>query len=378
MKPLGFPRMYKEKNEKRAFLPDFFEQLAKIDTTILLEHGYGSRMGYTEEDYTAVNPNLRFAEAADVNDQDIVVVLRSPKNEEMDSFKPGTTLVSMLHYPTREHRVQILKEKAIKAVSLDSIRDDFMQRIVYNPKGTSYNGMEMAFKELAKARKDFFSKGRAPIEVSIIGMGMIGHRAARSAAKFGSKELNDEIKAHMSKGVIIHMLPRSITADRFEMSRILAGTDILVDASTRDNPYRFIIDNDVLGVLKDDAIILDLTADPYLSDVEGVQVKAIEGIPTGNLNKYVLYADDPSYDEIPAVVRTINRRTVVSCDAWPGVKPEACMRLYGKQLLPILVRLSEKDISEMGLESQDYFERAIHRATIEFYEEHEKLAIPPV
>jgi alanine dehydrogenase len=366
--------MYKEKNERRAFLPDFFKQLASTGTPIFLESGYGSRMGYDEEDYRSVNENIVFTSEEEANSQDVVVVLRSPRNEELDSFTAGTTLVSMLHYPTREHRTRILKEKGIKAVSLDSIRDDFMQRMVYNPKGTSYNGMELAFRELSAVRKDFFSKGRAPIEVTIIGMGMIGHKAARAAAHFGSKELYDEVKARMSKGVIVHMLPRSITSDRFEMSRILAGTDILVDATTRDNPYKFIVDNDLLAVLKDDAIILDLTADPYLSDDDGVQVKAIEGIPTGNLNKYVLRADDPSYDEIPAVVSTVNRRTVVSCDAWPGVKPELCMRLYGAQLLPILLRLIDKDVSEMSLDSGDYYERAIHRATIAFYEEHEKSA----
>ena len=124
-------------------------------------------------------------------------------------------------------------------------------------------------------------------------------------------------------------------------------------------------------MLKDDAIILDLTADPYLTDEAGVQVKAIEGTPTGNLNKTIMYTDDPAYEAIPSGVKIDNRRTVVSCDAWPGVKPEECMHMYGIQILPVLVKLIEKDVDEMTIDSPYYFERAIHRATIGFFEAQE-------
>ena len=239
MKRLGFPRMHKEQNEKRAFLPGFFRNLARTGVSLYLEYGYGSKMGFSEDDYRDANEAIIFTTRELAFAQDIVVILRAPNMEELNLMQRGSILLSMLHYPTRAHRVKVLNEMGIRAVSLDSLRDDFLQRIVFNPKGTSENGMELAFKELAKARKDFFAKGRAPIEVSIMGLGPIGYRAARSAAKFGSRELNEKIKSAKAKGVIVHILPRNITADRREMSRILAKTDILVDASTRENPYRY-------------------------------------------------------------------------------------------------------------------------------------------
>lgn len=288
-------------------------------------------------------------------------------------MKRGSVLVSMLHYPTRAKRVKLLKEKGIKAVSLDSIRDDIMQRIVFNAKGTSENGVELAFKELEKVRDDFYSKNRGPIEVSVMGMGLIGLNAARAAGRYGSRELNQKMIEAGTKGVIVHMLPRNITSDRQEMSRLLEKTDIFVDASTRDNPYDYIVDNKLLGRLKKDAIILDLTADPYIIDEEGMQVKAIEGIPTGTLDKYIIYKNDKEYYDIPEEVDKENRRTVISCDAWPGVKPEECMKLYGIQILPIITKLVEQDVDNMGLESPYYFERAIYRATVDYFEKYEKV-----
>jgi alanine dehydrogenase len=366
--------MHKELNERRYFLPDFFASLKASKVVIHIEEGFGHKLGLTETDYLAANPNIEFCSKEEAYAQDIVVILRSPEMTELKLLKRGAILLSMLHYPTRASRVKTLKKRGIRAVSLDSLRDDFMQRIVYNPKGTSENGMETSFKELARIRKDFFSRRRLPIVVSIMGMGMIGLRAARSAGKFGSGELYDQVKAKKAKGVLVQMLPRTITADKKQLEEILATTDILVDATTRDNPYRCIVNNLQLGKMKEDAIILDLTADPYLVDDEGVQVKAIEGIPTGNLNNYIFYKDDPAYENIPQGVRKKHRRTVVSCNAWPGVKPEECMRLYGLQILPVLQKLLGKDLDDMELEGQNYFERAIVRATIRYFEKYEKKA----
>ena len=372
MKTLGFPRMHKEISEKRAFLPDFFKKLEINGAHIYIENGYGSKLGYTHDDYLKVNKNIKFVSQEQSYKQDIIIVLRSPEFEELELIPDGRILLSMLHYPTRAKRNKMLIKKKLKAVSLDSVRGDFMQRLVFNAKGTSGNGMEVAFDELEKVREDFYSDKRGPIEVSIIGMGMIGLHAGKSAGKFGRPEIAAKIKEAGAKGVIVSMLPRNITSDKEEMAKILKRTDILVDASTRDNPYEYIIDNEMLENLKDDAIIVDLTADPYLVDEEGIQVKAIEGIPTGTLDKYVIYKEDKEYYDIPETVNKSNRRTVISCDAWPGVKPFECMELYAIQMLPLITKLLEKEYEEMTLESHYYFDRAIYRASMDYFLKHDK------
>ena len=40
-----------------------------------------------------------------------------------------------------------------------------------------------------------------------------------------------------------------------------------MDATTREDATKYIISNDLIGYLKSHAVILDLTADPYLTDV---------------------------------------------------------------------------------------------------------------
>lgn len=366
MKCISFVKMYKEEGEIRAFLPDFFGELQGLDAEIYLEQGYGQRLGFSQADYLQQNPNLHFVSKEEAYAKDIVIVLRAPDEWELQLIPKGTILVSMLHYPTRIRRNKLLKQLGIRTVSMDSLRDDFMDRMMFNASGTSYHGMEVAFDELAKVI-DLADPNRDPIQVSVIGMGKVGLFAAKSAGKYGFSKAGKAVPKG-TKGVIVQMLPRNITVDKEEMKKILSETDILVDCSTREDTTKYIVDNEMIGYMKPHAILLDLTADPYLEDEDALFVKAFEGIPTGTLDQYVFYPDVPIYDEIPKPVNTTNRRTVVSCDAWPGVQPVECMQVYGIQMLPFIVKLAQKELEDMTTDSHYYFERAIHRATMDYYE----------
>lgn len=372
MKKIGFPRMHKEINEKRDFLPKFFKRLINEKAEFFLEKGYGSGMGFSEDDYLHENPNLKFVDNKDCFAKDIVVMLRAPEFYELEIMMPGSILVSMLHYPTRKRRTEFLKKKNIHGVSMDLVRNDLMERIIVNYNGTSANGIQLAFHELSKSMKNFYSKDRDVINVSIIGLGMVGLAAAKAAKIYGSHQINERMKKAGAKGVLINMLPRSITSDKAEMVNMLKKTDILVDASSREITSEYIIENEMIKHMKESSIILDLSADPYLTDVDPIQVKAIEGIPTGTLDKTVFYPDDEEYNSIPSTVSTINRRTVVSCNAWPGLNPIECMKLYGKQMTPVMKMIIRNEIREIDEHSDSFFLRAIYRGSIDYHEKFEK------
>ena len=369
MKTIGFPRMHKEKNEKRDFLPTFFGMLKNEKVQIFLEEGYGMALDYTKEDYFKENEAIQFVSKKKCYEKDVVVVLRSPEFEEIDYMKKGSTLLSMLHYPTRAARIEKLKDKGIFAVSMDSIKNDFLERIVVNYEGTSGNGIDVAFTELAKTYENICIEDKKPIVVSIMGMGRVGLTAARLASKYGNNIVTEEILRDKTKGVLVTLLSRNLTKDKKEMIKQLKKTDILVDATTRDDSTKYIVSNELLGYLKPHSIILDLTSDPYLTDANSVQIKAIEGIPHGTLDKPVIYSDDEQYNAVPKSLKTLNRRTVVGCNAWPGISPNACMDLYGKQLIYMLQNLITYSTNDFDLDSSDYFNRAIYRGTIKYFEE---------
>jgi len=58
---IGFPKMNKELGEKGDFLPDFVEFLYQCGAHIVLEHGYGKEMGFTEQDYNHQAQGILFS-----------------------------------------------------------------------------------------------------------------------------------------------------------------------------------------------------------------------------------------------------------------------------------------------------------------------------
>ena len=76
----------------------------------MLEDGYGVAMDLEPEEYTSIDPRVRFATYREVFDQDVVVVIRCPDDEAIRWMRPGAMLVSMLHFPTRPWRARLLDE----------------------------------------------------------------------------------------------------------------------------------------------------------------------------------------------------------------------------------------------------------------------------
>lgn len=365
IKTIGFPRMPRKKGEKRDFLPNLFARLAAFeDIGIFLEEGYGKAMGFTEDDYLKKHPNLKFVSHDETYRQDVVVVLRAPNEVDINKMKEKSILISMLHFDTRPIRNKLLKSKKIISYSMDSMVDDENNRIVVNYWGTSMSGAVVAFNQLKRKMKDFYSQTRRPINVSIIGFGRVGTNAAKAFSKLGNKEFYD----NKIPGLIVKILPRSITRDIEVLKHVLSDTDILVDATWRPDTSKIIVPNRLISHMPEHAIILDLTADPYNDKIKPLQQKAIEGIPTGTLEKYVIQTNDEMYDNIPEEVNTSNRRAVVSCNAWPGVHPIEAMATYGKQIFPFLKILLEMDeLQTVNINSNNLYERALVRASLDYY-----------
>ena len=78
---VGFPRMHREPNERRDFLPPLIGLLAANGAEVHVESGIGSGMGYTDTDYSVLSPSVVVSDEADAYRQDIVVVLRAPEGE---------------------------------------------------------------------------------------------------------------------------------------------------------------------------------------------------------------------------------------------------------------------------------------------------------
>jgi alanine dehydrogenase len=338
MMTIGFPRMRVEPGERRDFLPPIVARLAEAGAEVIVERGIGSAMGLGDRDYTSCSRRIRAADDRSAYDADVVVILRAPEGR-YQLLHRGAVLVSMLHFPTRPARVKMLEELGIDAVSLDTITDGQGRRLVENLSSVAWNGLDAAFGALESQWPQFTERDRRPVRVTIMGAGTIGKHAVEAATKVGSLRRCAEFVERRLSGVEVVVIGRMLTTNHAYMHERIPLTDILVDAAQRSDPSLPIIPNAWIAELPSHAVICDLVVDPYLLDVEPRVVRGIEGIPQGNLDRYVLTAGDPAWDRVPPAIPTAERRTVASCYSWPGVKAIPCMEVYGSQLAPMLEAL---------------------------------------
>ncbi len=159
----GLARMHYETGERRDFLPDFVARMQQSGAEILIEEGYGSGMGYSVQDYLHAASQIHIGSAEEVFQQDYILVLRCPPEAQIRKMKPGACLISMLHYPTRPQRMELLQTLGLEAVSLDTVRDDTGRRLVENLRSVAWNGTEAAFDVLVQTYPDpGFEIARAP------------------------------------------------------------------------------------------------------------------------------------------------------------------------------------------------------------------------
>jgi len=360
---VGFPHMKKEDGELRAFLPDFIQKITRY-AEVYLGEGYGSRMGFSFDDYCQGNPQVNEVDRKEAFGKKMVIILRAPNEPEYEWIHPGSCLVSMLHYPTRPARVKKLQMMGIHSISLDSIIDDHNLRLVENMRAVAWNGLEAAFSIYKNRWPDLIRDSGEPYRVVILGAGMVGKHAVEAATKLGNIQWNNRHMELGGPGSYGICLGRNISQDSRQMEKILSGADVLVDASQRRDPGNPLIPNEWIAWLPGDCVIADLAVDPYLLDHDPPVVRGIEGIPQGNLNKYIFLPNDPDWVEtVPLEITSTHRRATVTCYSWPGVHPEACMEHYGRQmeaLLPALMTHRYEDLTLSG----DYFVRALARAKL--------------
>lgn len=365
-KQVGFPVIRNFGNDPRDFVPELFKFMDRYDCEFFLEDGYGGRLGYTEADYRAASPKVHFVTREEAFDKDIVMILKNPDPEDLEMLRDGCVYFSMLHYATRPKVCEVLGRKSIRALAMDHVVDDKGLRMFVDYFGTAFNACKAGVDALKETYPDFYSEKRGPIKALVMGVGGVGQNAIRSLEILSDREFLGKPQA----GILPIICTRTITGHPEVFDDIIKESLLVVDATQRRDESVFVMTNDQIGMLPEEAVIVDICADRYDFTVDPPLVKGMEGTLTGDSEHFVILKDDPGYDELPPIIGTENRRVTVSSNAWPGMDVQRSCQVYLDLMKNYVGLILEKGYDNLCEDSDNLFERGLCRSTLTYFNEH--------
>ena len=95
-KTVGFPMIRNYSGDPRDFIPDLFAFMDRYEgVEFYLEKGYGSRLGYSEDDYYKASGKVHFVSREEAFGQDITMILKNPDLNDLEMLQYAAHSVCM-------------------------------------------------------------------------------------------------------------------------------------------------------------------------------------------------------------------------------------------------------------------------------------------
>lgn len=305
---IGIP---KERNaggkEIRAvLLPPEVKKITQEGHNVFIEKDTGIGVYATNDQYEKAGATI-LRSPREIFRKELVVKIKPPLVKEFRMMKKNI-LFSMIHAEQNPKYLRLLKEREVRAVAQELVRNRYGERLIECTEMAGHQGMLMAFHHSPKIPEE--------CNVLILGYGNVATGAIRVSSCLGAK---------------IKILRK---AEYGDIKHFVRGKDIVVNGIcwpkvNRDHKY-YIITRKMLKLLSPGAVILDLAVD-YPGPIETCH-------PT-QINRPFYYVDGIKH---------------ICVFGYPGLSPVSSSRRYSRQVCSLIL-----EIAKYGLDNApDYIRKA--------------------
>lgn len=254
-------------NERRTCLtPDAVQVLAAHGHEIVIESGAGKGSFFTDIQYSEAGARIVQA-PQEAFAQDLVLKINPPTEEEIEYLRPHTYLVSALQINLRDKDYFLkLASKKINAIAFEFVADEYKQLALVRLIGEIAGTVSILYASELLALSNGLMLGGItgvrPTEVVIIGAGIVGEVATKSAIGLGASVKifdNSLSKLRRLHTLVDSRVPTSII-DPKELAKSLRRADVVIAALPRLNMPPVVTEEMVMK-MKKGSVIIDITID---------------------------------------------------------------------------------------------------------------------
>ncbi len=254
-------------NERRTCItPDAVQVLVSYGHEIYVETGAGLGSFFTDVQFSEAGAKIVQTPIEAFN-KDLILKVNPPTEEEVDLLDTGAYLISALQINLRSKEYFLkLAEKKVNAIAFEFILDEYRQlalvRLIGEIAGTISILMASELLALSNGLMLGGITGVRPTEVVILGAGIVGEFATKSATGLGASVKvfdNSLSKLRRLHTLVDNRVPTSII-DPKELTKALRRADVVIAALPRLNMTP-IITEDMVMKMKKGSVIIDITID---------------------------------------------------------------------------------------------------------------------
>lgn len=268
---IGLPRENPETETRLALTPEGVEIVVEEGHKVMVQRGAGLPMFYTDLQYSEAGAVIVDSDA-EVFGADIVLKIAPPTLDEIRLMKRGKTIFSMLQLSALSAEcIRLMISKKLNAIAYELIKDEQKAFPVVNTiseiEGNTAIAVASELMSSASGGKGILLGGIAgvsPTEVVILGAGLAGSVAARSALALGAQvKIFDHDINKLRK--IQHYLGQQVFTSVIHpivLFKALASADAVIGNLRYINgSERFMVSEELVKTMKPGAVIIDLSVD---------------------------------------------------------------------------------------------------------------------
>ena len=269
---VGIPRETKPDEYRVSMLPVGVELLVQRGHKVLVEQGAGTGSGYQDAQYATSGATMVDRHEHVFEQADMIVKVKEPIGPELGLLRPGQIVFTYFHFAASDTLTQACLAAKITAIAYETLADPRLPGLPLLTPMSEVAG-RMSIQEGAKyLEKPMMGRGILlggvagvePGHVLILGAGVVGTNAARTAAGLGAHVVVMDVNLDRLRYLDAVMPPNvhTVYSDPHAIAEHAVQADLVVGAVLIPGGRTpVLLAKDLLSQMKQGAVIVDVGVD---------------------------------------------------------------------------------------------------------------------
>lgn len=267
---IGLPKERSFQEKRICLTPDAVSALTNNGHQVIIEAGAGNNAAFEDKEYSDAGAEIS-NDTAKVFACPVILKVEPPTLGEIEMLKPNAILISALQLKMQEKAYfEALREKKITALAYEFIKDNDgafpAVRQLSEIAGAASILIASEIMSITNAGNGLMLgniSGVPPTEVVIIGAGIVGESAAKSALGLGAnvKVFDNSITKLRCLQANIGQRVYTSTMQPKNLMKALMRCDVAIGATKGKNRAPVLVNEAMVELMKQGAVIIDVSID---------------------------------------------------------------------------------------------------------------------